>query len=474
MGGRGANNGAMPEMDGFKAEGAEVEELRPLRGGAGVEGGPTAPPAGYAAGVEAADGAGATAHDAYAALRHRDYRRFAGGWFISTIGLQMQATAVGWEVYDRTSDPFALGLIGLVQAVPVIVLALPGGHAADNRSRKTVLVMTQLGFGAVSAGLAAVSFFQAPIAFLFVLLGLAAVAKAFNSPSRGALLPTIVPGRDFHNAVTWNSSAFHTAATVGPPLAGWVIHAMGGGSGSYWPIYAAAAGGALVCAVMLARVRVPARTGPKKALSLRSMAEGLGHLRREKTILAAITLDLFAVLLGGATSLMPVYAKDILDAGPVGFGLLRAAPYVGAVLMSLALAHRKPFERAGPALLWAVAGFGVATIVFGFSKSLVLSLAALLVAGMLDNISVVIRHVLVQMRTPDEVRGRVTAVNSIFIESSNELGGFESGLVAKLFGPVVSVVSGGIGTMLVVAGIAWMWPEIRKLRRVQPDEMVRR
>jgi hypothetical protein len=197
------------------------------------------------------------------------------------------------------------------------------------------------------------------------------------------------------------------------------------------------------------------------------MTAGAGHLWREKTVLAAITLDLFAVLLGGATALMPVYAKDILGVGPVGLGALKAAPFVGAFLMALVLAHRPPFKRAGMSLLLSVAGFGVATIVFGVSTWFPLSLAMLIVLGGLDNISVVIRHVLVQVRTPDALRGRVSAVNSVFIESSNELGAFESGLVAKLFGPIFSVVSGGIGTMLVVAGIAWLWPEVRRLGRLE-------
>ena len=195
---------------------------------------------------------------------------------------------------------------------------------------------------------------------------------------------------------------------------------------------------------------------------------------REKTILAAITLDLFAVLLGGATALMPIYAKDILGVGPDGLGALRAAPYVGAFLMALVLAHRKPIARSGPALLLSVAGFGAAPIAFGFSRWFGLSLGMLVLLGALDNISVVIRHVLVQVRTPDRLRGRVSAVNSVFIESSNELGAFESGLVARLFGPVVSVVSGGVGTILVVMGIAWAWPEIRRLGRLEQPRSVSR
>lgn len=398
----------------------------------------------------------------YAALKYVNYRRFAGGWIISTIGIQMMATAIGWELYERTHDALKLGLVGLVQAIPVIFFALPAGQVADLIDRRRIVFLSQLCMCLCATGLALTSLLHGPILLIYGLLFLAGCAKAFNSPARASLLPLIVPPEIFANAVTWNSSAFQFAAMSGPYLGGLLIawtHAA-------WPVYATTAVGTLVFAfaVSLVRPRAMQRTGG--AMNLRSMAAGASYLLHERTVLAALTLDLFAVLLGGAASLMPIYAKDILHVGPDGLGLLRAAPYIGAFVMALVLAHRPPMQRAGPALLWSVTGFGLATIVFGLSNWFPLSLCCLLVAGALDNISVVVRHVLVQVRTPDALRGRVSAVNSVFIESSNELGGFESGLVASWFSPVISVVAGGIGTIVVVATIALAWPEIRRLRRL--------
>jgi hypothetical protein len=393
-----------------------------------------------------------------------NYRRFATGWTIASTGLQMQSVAIGWELYEHTNDPMALGLVGLAQAVPVVALTLLGGHAADRFDRRRIVIVTQSVFALCATGLAVVSALHGPIGTIYALLAIAGAARAFNSPARASMLPLLVEPEVFGNVVAWNSSAFQFAAIVGPVLGGllikwWLVA---------WPVYACTAAGCVVCAIALTGVRPQAAQRREASTSLADLGAGMSFVWQEKTILAAITLDLFAVLLGGATSLMPIYARDILQVGPQGLGVLRAAPYVGALLMALVLAHRPPFRRAGPALLWAVTGFGAATIVFGFSKSFVLSLTMLALLGALDNISVVIRHILVQMRTPDEVRGRVSAVNSVFIECSNELGGFESGLVAKLFTPVISVVSGGIGTIAVVLGIAALWPDIRRLRRIQP------
>ena len=381
---------------------------------------------------------------------------------VAGIGLQMQSVAIAWEVYERTNSAMALGLMGLAQAVPVVALALAGGQAADVFDRRRIVILSQVVFALAAGGLAVISATHGPIWGMYALLVVAGAARAFNSPARAALLPLIVEPEVFANAVTWNSGMFQVAAIAGPALGGLLIAA----THTAWVVYVCAAGAGLVFAVGLAGVR-PRATEPRATpQSLRARGAGLDHVWREKTILAAITLDLFAVLLGGATSLLPIYARDILRVGPTGLGLLKAAPYGGALLMALVLAHRAPFVRAGRALLWAVAGFGAATIVFGLSRSFVLALTMLALAGALDNISVVIRHVLVQMRTPDEVRGRVSAVNSVFIECSNELGGFESGVVAALFTPVISVVSGGIGTIVVVAAIAWTWPEIRRLGRI--------
>lgn len=402
------------------------------------------------------------AHDPYAALRSPNYRRFAAGFLFSSLGLQMLATALPWEIYGRTHDPLALGLIGLARALPVIVLALPAGHVADVHDRKRVLSLTQAAFAAVLLAIAASSYLDAPVWVFYVLVTLTACVRAFNGTSRGALLPLIVGPEQFQNAATWNSMAFFVSAAAGPLLAGGMIVWAGERA---WPVYAAAAAGCAVFAVSAAFLRPREGARATGKFSLESMAEGLAHVRKERVILAAITLDLLAVLVGGATALMPAFAQDILHRGPVGLGWLKAAPHIGAVAMALALAHRRPFNRAGRALLWSVAAFGAATIAFGFSRWFWLSIAMLIVLGAVDNISVVIRHVLVQMRTPDHLRGRVAAVNSVFIESSNELGGFESGLVARLFGAVASVVSGGIGTILVTGVIGWAWPELRRMGR---------
>lgn len=437
-------------------------------------------------------------HDPYAALRVPNYRRFVGGWMFAAMGLQMQAMALGWEVYERTDSALHLGLVGLSRALPVIALALPAGQVVDTLNRKRVLIGTQFLFAAVSAGIAAASYLQASLAWLYALVVLSGCARVFNGPSRSSLLPQLIPvGRDgrtdpeiFHNAVTWNSGVFHLSAVLGPMAAGGIIAAMQAMDAhrpegqspvaAAWPVFALTSIGCVIfgLSACFLRPRPNQRAADRLSLAaLRSgMLAGARHVWTEKTVLGAITLDLFAVLLGGATALLPLYARDILHVGPGGLGVLKAAPYVGAVVMSLVLAHRPPFARAGRALLWSVAGFGLCIIVFGLSRSFILSLAALFVSGALDNISVVIRHVLVQMRTPEELRGRVSAVNSVFIESSNELGAFESGLAAVLFqkvlgsavlGAVGSVVSGGIGTVLVVAAVAWWLPEVRRLGRLR-------
>ncbi len=401
-------------------------------------------------------------HDAYAALRHKNYRRFAGGFLLSSTGLQMLSLAVAWEVYERTDDALHLGYIGLARAAPVIVLALPAGHLIDTFDRKKVLALTQVAFAAVVAGLAVASALQAPLWITYALLMLSGCARVFNGPSRATLLPQIVPAQDFHNAISWNSGVFQLSAVCGPILAGLMLKQFN----AAWPVYVVTAATCLVFAFLALALKPAPSKRNTDPWSVRGVTAGLSHLWTEKTIFAAITLDLFAVLLGGATALLPIYAKDILHTDEVGLGILKASAYVGAFLMALWLAHRPAFARAGPVLLWSVACFGITIILFGVSTNLWLSAAALAVGGALDNISVVVRHVLVQMRTPEELRGRVSSVNSVFIESSNELGAFESGLVATYFGPVVSVVSGGIGTVLVVAAVAVFIPQIRRLGKL--------
>ena len=404
-------------------------------------------------------------------MREPNYRFFAGAFVASSMGLQMLSTAIGWEIYERTGSALILGATGLARALPVIALTLPAGTIVDGGDRKKILAATQIGFGAIAIAMAFTSMAAAPVWVFFLLLVASGCVRSFNAPARGALLPSLLPMSKFENAIAWQSGFFQFAAVAGPLIAGVLIAAIGGA----WLVYlvtAALCVGAGVAALFL-NPRPVERTGAPPRL--RDMFEGAHHIWREKTILGALTLDLLAVLFGGATALLPLYAKEILDCGPVGLGALRAAPFVGAFFMAIWLAARPGFRHAGRALFGSVAAFGICMIVFGLSTSLWLSLIALAVSGAVDNISVVIRHVLVQMKTPDGLRGRTTAVNSVFIECSNEIGAFESGLVASWFGPVVSVVSGGFGTLGVVAIVAVAFPALRRMRKlVESKEEMRK
>jgi MFS family permease len=401
-------------------------------------------------------------HDPYRALRFRDFRLLVTGAFIATIGEQMVTVAIGWELYNRTGSALALGGVGLVQVLPVILLSLPGGHVADRYSRKRIVIVTQLILTLAALGLTALSYTRGSLLLIYGCLLLIGIAMAFNSPASSTLLPQTVPEDLYENAATWSSSSWQLAAVVGPALGGFVIALFR----SATPVYALNAAASLIFVALLLPLRdkqqrAPVRSGEET--TLRSLLEGINFLRRTRVILAAITLDLFAVLLGGATMLMPIFAKDILHVGPEGLGWLQAAPSLGAVCMALFVAHRPPFKHAGRTLLLAVAGFGLATIIFGLSRSFWLSLLMLFMLGGFDNISVIVRSTLLLTRTPDAMRGRVAAVNSIFVGASNQLGGFESGLAAQFFGPVIAVVGGGAGTILVVLCVALLWPEMRRL-----------
>jgi MFS family permease len=388
----------------------------------------------------------------------------------------MLQVALGWELYERTHSALALGLVGLATALPVIVLALPAGDLADRMDRKRILVWSQTGFIVDSIALAALSYWQGPVALVYVVILARGAIQAFNNPARQAMLPQLVPADVFGNAVTWASSGFQVAAVVGPGIGGIVIAIQGGATGAYIISMLLTA----VYLWALIEIRGPAGTlagnhtaaaiaaRSQEKMTLASLVAGMRYVRDAKEILAAITLDLFAVLLGGATALLPIFAKDILHVGPDGLGWLRAAPSVGALMVAISIAHRPPMRRAGPTLLLAVAGFGIATIVFGLSRSFLLSMVMLFLLGGLDGISMIIRSTLVQLRTPNEMRGRVSAVNSVFIDMSNELGGFESGALAALVGPVTAVVAGGVGTVVVVTAVAIAWPELRQLETLQP------
>ena len=432
--------------------------------------------------------------DPYAALRYPDFRRLLLGSILAKVGYEMQAVAVGWELYRRTGSPLALGFVGLVQVIPVLVLSLPAGQAADRFSRKRLLIFSQLVLVACSAGLTAISASKAPVGLVYLCLGVAGAAMAIGNPSRWALLPQIVPAKDFANAVAWRTSIWQVSNVFGPAVGGLLLAYGTKGTGDVLPAWADflavdrfpdwlrgatlvyAADALLGAAVVVVYLRLrpgPRPESPRERLTVASMLAGVRFVFSTRLILAAITLDMFAVLLGGATTLLPIFAEDILNVGEVGFGWLRAAPSIGAVVMALVLAHRPPLRKAGRALLLSVVGFGVAMLVFGLSKSPSLSFVALMASGALDNISMVVRGTLVQLSTPDSMRGRVSAVNGVFIGMSNELGGFESGVTAKLLGPVGSVVMGGIGCLVVVAAAAIRWPEIWRLGRLEDVQEAR-
>ncbi|MBD2294424.1 MFS transporter [Anabaena sphaerica FACHB-251] len=407
----------------------------------------------------------AAQHDPLAAMIFRDYRLFTIGRVVLFTGGQMQTVALGWELYERTNSPMALGGIGLAQVLPMIALTLITGHVADKSDRKKITLLAMLLLMFCSLTLAAISYYQGAVFLIYACLLLTGVARAFLKPAGDALMWQLIPMSAFTNAATWNSSSFQLASVIGPALGGLSIAVFKSATG----VYILSAIAALSCFFLTAAIKPQKTNFKKEPISLKTLAAGAEFVWNNQLILAAITLDLFAVLLGGAVALLPVFAKDILHVGPVELGYLQAAPSIGALIMAALLVYLPPIRKAGPALLWSVVGFGIVTIIFGLSRWVWLSLLMLALSGALDSISVVIRHTLVQIRTPDHLRGRVAAINSVFISASNELGGFESGLTAALFGPVFSVVGGGIGTILVVVATAAIWPEIRKLGALHED-----
>jgi MFS family permease len=394
--------------------------------------------------------------DPYVVWRSPEYRRYAASWFLMAFAKMVETVAIGVYIYERTGDTLSLGWIGLAQALPFILLAIPGGQIADRYNRRNVVMGSLAVNAAVSTGLMAAALGDVPVAWLYLLLFVGAISQSIGSPSRAALLPQIVPGEIFANAITWNSTIFHIASMVGPAIGGLIL----GKSVNAPAAFALVVACRLVSLVAITGVRgrPPGRDG--QTISLESLVAGVRFVWRTKLILATITLDLFAVLFGGATYLLPAIAKDVLGVGPAGLGYLRSAEAVGAVTMAMLIAHLPPMQRAGRTLLWAVSGFGAATLILGISQTFWLSLAMMVVIGALDNVSVVVRHTLVQMLTPDEMRGRVSAVNSVFIVASNDLGGLESGMTAWAFGLTASIVGGGIGTILVVVAAARIWPQI--------------
>lgn len=375
----------------------------------------------------------------------------------------MQSVAVGWQVYEITKKPLDLGLVGLAQFLPGILLFLVSGHAADRFDRKNVLVVTYCGFALCSSLLLEYSMRGThSIALIYAIMVLVGVVRAFSGPSSRAILPQLVQEVHFPNAVAWNSSIFQTATILGPALGGF-IYAISRGPSAVYGTAVAAAGAAILLMMRVKTMRTPYAREP---ISVKTVLAGLEYIWRQKLILGSISLDLFAVLLGGAVALLPVYAAEILRTGPWGLGLLRSSPGIGAAAMALLLAYRPLKRRAGATMLFCVGGFGLSTILFGLSRNLELSMLALLLVGATDMVSVVVRGTLVQLATPDEMRGRVTAVEMIFIGASNEFGQFESGITASWFGTVAAVVLGGVGSLLVTAIWAWRFPELRKVDKL--------
>ena len=399
-------------------------------------------------------------------MRERNYRLFAVGFLASGMGLQMMTTTILWEIWLATHDALSLGFAGLARAAPVIALALVAGHAADRHSRKAILTVTQCGFVVIAVAFAIASARGASEWTWYALLVASGGIRSFNGPSRNSLLPLLVKPENFESAVTCNSGIFQASAVAGPVAAGLML----GAGIPAWIVLLASGALILVLAIIAPRLEPREESRATVSLTLGSMFEGMSHIWRERVILATLTLDLFGVLLGGATALLPIYADEILGGGPALLGWLKASPYLGAFVMAVWLAARPRLANAGRALLFSVACFGLAIVIFGLSPWTWLSLVMLFASGAFDNVSVIIRHTLVQTRTPNHLRGRVSGVNSLFIECSNELGAFESGLVARLFGPVVSVVSGGLGTLAVVGAVAWAFPQVRRLRHLVSEE----
>ena len=410
----------------------------------------------------------ASTHDPYIAFRHRAFRWYILSLWTMTAGSQLQAVIVGWQVYSITHDPLSLGLIGLAEALPFITVALPGGYVADRWNRRTVSLMAVAVLALCSVSLLLLSAVPGTLARLGVLpiyatIFASGIARGILHPARQAMSSELVPREHLENAIAWRSSAFQTAAVVGP-AAGGLLYGFSGPVASYG---VGAALTLLALCFMLSIRYTPAGRFMNRSAMGDNLLTGMRFVWSQPLILGAMSLDLFSVFLGGAEALLPVFASEILHVGPQGLGILRAAPALGAVLMGVFLAHRRPIERAGRALLAAVAVFALAIIGFGLSTNFGLSLVLLAVSGMADSVSVVIRSTLVQMLTPANMMGRVSAVNSVFIGSSNELGAFESGVAARLLGTVPAVVAGGVAALAVVGLIGRVVPALRDLARIR-------
>ena len=409
-----------------------------------------------------------TAYSSESTFTYPSFRRYWSARLCVTLAIQMQAVAIGWQVYDLTRRPLDLGLVGLAQFLPSLGLALVTGHVADRYDRRIVMALC-----IIVEALCAVLFLTFTLQdgtntpFLFGVLVLFGTARAFEFPASVALMPNLVPPRLFTNAAAWSSSAWQVATIVGPAIGG-LLYAIRPEA-----VYGCCILMFLLSVFLVSTIRIERREREQKAATWESVVAGISFIRGQPVVLGAVSLDLFAVLLGGATALLPVYARDILHVGPWGLGLLRSAPAVGALAMALLIARRPIQRHAGAILLGAVGVFGLSIVCFGLSHNLWLSLLVLTILGASDMISVVIRRVLVLVKTPDEMRGRVSAVESVFIGASNELGEFESGVTAAWFGVVPAVVLGGLGTLAVVGLWVRIFPQLRRVDSLEGERLAK-
>ncbi len=401
--------------------------------------------------------------DAYAALRYAEFRWFMVATLVLSMAMQMQSVVMGWQVYEITRDPLSLGFVGLAEALPFLATTLVGGQAADLRDRRSLCITSEVALLGGASVLLILNLHSTPLQVwpFYAVQVVAGLGRAFYRPAAQALAAELVPREIYANAAAWRSSVFHAAMVMGPAVGG-LIYGFVSVRAAYATEMILLASGLLATFALSPRPR-PAhhiQQGP-------GFFDGVRFVFSQKLVLGALSLDLFAVLFGGAPALLPIFADQVLKVGPQGLGMLRAAPAAGSVAMSFALAHLPELKRAGRTLVICAGAFGLCWIAFAFSKSFWLSLALLLLSGALDDVSVVIRSTLVQTLTPPHLMGRVSAVNAFFIGSSNELGAFESGLAAKLLGLVPSVIAGGLMTLGVVGAITWRMPALRRLKRLR-------
>lgn len=404
--------------------------------------------------------------DPYAALRFWEFRNFTIARLCITIASQMQAVIVGWQIYEITKDPFSLGLIGLAEAIPSISVLLFAGHITDISNRKKIVLYSVLLMSFCSAMLLLItsdlihSLSSAKLVLIYSVIFLSGIGRGFSAPSFFAFVSQLVPKETLPNAITWNTTTWQTGAVTGPAIGG-LLYGFIGAANTYITI--------VIFWIISVLMIIPIKDKPiPEIIGIQTLKEkltaGLKFVFERKIVLGAISLDLFAVLFGGAVALLPIFAGEILIAGPEGLGILRAAPSIGAVIMAVTMTRRPFTKNAGKNLIISVFGFGICIIIFALSKNFYLSLVILALSGAFDSVSVVIRATIIQLMTPDNMKGRVSAVNSIFIGSSNEIGAFESGVAAKLLGTVPSVIFGGVMTILVVTFVSIFFPKLRRLK----------